>query len=82
MDSEADVITYDRDHLPDGEWADYRKTATTRMTPITGPLRIVTVSGPHDLPDGWSGYLAVDVAGHPYPVDLSVAEGSYQRVDS
>lgn len=56
-------MRYTRDDLPTDGWAEYRKVATTRMTPITGPCTVVTMEGPYELPDGWTGYLAIDTKG-------------------
>lgn len=74
------MIHYDRDHLPEGDWADYRKRSTTRMIAVSGPLSVQTKEGAYQLPSGWEGFIALDVGGDPYPIDASVASASYERV--
>lgn len=74
-------MKYTKEDLPVDGWAEYRKVGTTRMTPITGPCTVVTMEGPYELPDGWTGYLAVDTQGWPYPVDAAVHAESYERAE-
>lgn len=76
----VDVPHYTRDTLPTGQWARYRKTGTTEMRPITGPAVVETMEGPYTLPDGWRGFVAIDTAGYPYPVDAGVHRVSYELV--
>lgn len=75
------MLRYDRDNLPEGDWADYRKVGTTRMVQVSGPFVVTTKEGEYILPSGWYGYIAIDTAGHPYPIDPEVHVQSYERVD-
>jgi hypothetical protein len=62
---------YDKDHLPPvSEMRVFRKTTTTPMwfTELNAPLAIWTQDGHIKLPAGWRGYIAIDRAGHPYPI--------------
>jgi hypothetical protein len=69
---------YDASNLPGSGWEWYRKTGATRMVQVGGPCTVVTVTGPHPLPVGWRGYLAVDSEGHPYPIADEVFRASYE----
>lgn len=74
----AEHPTYDRIHLPRSGWRWWRKRRATAMVQLGGPCTIVTIDGPVTLPVGWRGYLAIDEAGHPYPVTDSVHRASYE----
>lgn len=67
--------------LPTSGWSEYRKVGTTKMVPISGPCTVVTQEGPYQLPLGWTGYLALDAKGYPYPVESSIHDKSYELVD-
>jgi hypothetical protein len=73
--------SYAKDSLPpadDPRWEEWQKRpAIVRMMPLRGPCRIVTVDAPTDLPDGWEGWLAIDFAGHPYPLHKDVQSAMY-----
>lgn len=75
--------TYDRDHLPptnDPRWEEWRKKpVTVRMMPIHGPATIITVDAPTTVPTGWEGWLAIDAAGHPYPLHKNVQAVMYEK---
>jgi hypothetical protein len=79
----ADNHAYAKDALPDDDdprwewWA--KRPAIVRMMPLHGPCRIVTVDAPTDLPDDWEGWLAIDAAGHPYPLHKDVQKVMYDR---
>lgn len=75
------TIIYDRDHLPTGDWNEWRKRGATRMIPMVGPCTIVTREDKYHLPDGWQGFLAVDVDGYPYPVNAEVHRDSYDPAE-
>lgn len=73
------MTVYDHDNLPkSADWKRYRKVATTKMTPISGPCVVKTKEGDYALPGGWRGYLAIDSDGDPYPIALDVHARSYE----
>lgn len=72
------MTIYDRDNLPTEGWESWRKTQLTQMVPIEGPCVVVTKEGEYPLPDGWSGQLALDSEGYPYPVEGAVHRASYE----
>jgi hypothetical protein len=49
-----------------------------RMMPLDGPATITTRDAPTTVPSGWRGWLAVDPAGHPYPLHEDVHERAYE----
>lgn len=72
--------------LSDGAKADgwmlARKVALTPMLPVSaGPdgLTVVTQEGEYELSPGWEGYVAVDQAGFPYPVEANEFDQTYER---
>lgn len=69
---------YDGQNLPAAGWQWFRKRTATRMVQIGGPCSVQTANGRVSLPVGWRGYLAVDEAGYPYPVDNDVHRKSYE----
>lgn len=73
-------MTYDRENLPTGTWADYRQKATTRMIAVVGPFTVTTKEGQYDLPCGWEGFIALDTDGDPYPIEIAVQSRSYEPV--
>lgn len=75
---QAEHPVYDAKNMPGNGWTWFRKRHATPMVQVGGPCTIVTVTGPHKLPVGWRGYLAVDAEGHPYPIDDSVHRASYE----
>lgn len=74
---------FSKTNLPpadDPRWQTWRKRpVTVRMMPLSGPATIVTVDAPTDLPAGWEGWLAIDAAGHPYPLHRDVQAVIYER---
>lgn len=62
-------------------WFMARKTASTPMLPARGPLTVVTQEGEYRLPDGWRGFIAVDSAGFPYPIEGAEWRRTYERVE-
>lgn len=61
-------------------WFLARKTALTPMLPAKGPVTVVTQEGDYELPDGWEGFVAVDQAGYPYPIERTEQANTYERV--
>jgi len=74
------VIVYDRDTLPEGGWREYKQRGTRWMLPATGPLVVVTKEGAYSLGGDWSGFIAVDTCGYPYPVDAEEHALTYEAV--
>lgn len=72
-------MRYTKEDLPAAGWAEYRKLGTTRMTPIAGPCTVMAQEGPYNLPAGWTGYLALDGGGWPYPIDSAVHADNYEQ---
>lgn len=75
---------FSKDVLPDDfagpgghAWAEFRKTTLTKALKIDGPFRVTTIHGgdPQACFDGW---LALDSAGHPYPIDSSVFDATFE----
>ena len=62
-----------------GPMEEYRKQVTQEATEVVGPMRVVTQSGPIDLPEEWHGWIGVDQAGHPYPIDVQEFLTTYTR---
>lgn len=71
---------HDKALPPTADWAHYRKTVTTRMTPVVGPFTVTTREGDYSLPVGWLGFIALDVEGYPYPIEAEVHQRSYVEV--
>lgn len=69
---------FDKDHLPDGEWAEYRKHAITKAVRVEGPFVVNTSEGVLTCQDG---YLAIDARGYPYPIATEEFELIYQPVE-
>lgn len=74
--------TFSKDNLPVpvSEMGLHRKTALTPMILMDGPFTVITQEGSYDLPEGWHGLLAVDKAGHPYPIALAEYHETYEPV--
>ena len=70
---------YDREHLPDGPWCTYRKTALTKMVRIDGPFQVMTDEGPLTCRDG---FLAMDQRGYPYPLAADEQALIYEPVET
>lgn len=66
---------FTKDNLPSGEFKEYRKKVLTKAIRIEGPFRTRTLEGPLECPDG---YLAIDNAGNPYPIDRDIFEKTYE----
>lgn len=60
-----------------GDWAEYRKVATTQAIRINGPFSVQTREG---LITSEDGYLAVDAHGWPYPIAADEFEKIYTPV--
>jgi hypothetical protein len=56
---------YHKDNLPTGEWGQYQKTTPVSATPMVGKYAVKTQEGTVNAEDGW---MALDNAGHPYPI--------------
>lgn len=77
------IPVYSADQLPDADlFAEYRKTATTRMAPIEGPCVVMTREGDFELPAGWRGFLAIDTGGYPYPVEAAEHARTYEPANA
>lgn len=57
-----------------------KKRLVVRMMPLRGPVTVITVDAPTKLPPEWEGWLAVDMAGHPYPLHRDVHAVAYEPV--
>lgn len=66
----------------DGWFLARKKTLTPMLEVSAGPegLRFVTQDGEMELPAGWEGFVAVDLAGHPYPIEKTEQAKTYERV--
>jgi hypothetical protein len=70
------MLAVSADSLPDGGWAEYRKTATTKARPMTQPFKVQTTEG---VMEGKAGdYLCLDNAGNPYPCAREIFLSSYE----
>lgn len=68
--------TFDRDTLPDSAFPYYaRRVTATRALRIRGPFAVETLEGRMVCKDGW---LALDVAGNPYPIDVEVFAKTFE----
>jgi len=66
------------DGLPEGNWYEYRKTATTKARQVHEPFKVQTTEG---VMEGQAGdYLCLDNAGNPYPCARAVFESSYEAL--
>lgn len=59
-------------------WTEHRKKVNTKMIRIDGPFDVETKEGPLHCADG---FLAVDVAGWPYPISVADYRDMYVPVD-
>jgi hypothetical protein len=75
------IPVYEPGRLPDDGWRLYRKMTLTRMRPVVGPIVIVTQEGRYELPEGWRGFVAVDTAGFPYPIEATEHARTYEEVE-
>lgn len=77
---QAVTAHFSRDALPaEDSFGLYRKTALTRMTRVDGPFTVDTREGTLTCPDGW---LAVDSAGWPYPIDATEHTAIYEPAEA
>jgi hypothetical protein len=59
-------MRYDREHLPEGQWREFRKLTVTKAIQMKQDFEVLTIDG--NLACGKSGdYILVDSHGHPYP---------------
>jgi hypothetical protein len=72
-------MTYTKDDLPKGGWVEYRKKVTTRMVRMNGPFSVETMHGAVSCLDG---FLAVDEAGYPYPIDAEEHARTYEQAST
>lgn len=84
---DGDIPRYDRDHLPAGDWAEYRykigpKTSAGRMVQVHGPCVVTTNRETRELPTGWHGFLAIDSDGYPALLPIATHARAYERVDT
>lgn len=75
----ADAPNYTRDSLDGLKFEEYAKRGTTSLAPVVGPCRVSGKQGLVELGEGWTGYIALDADGDPYPVELDVAERTYVK---
>lgn len=71
---------YSENNLPEGDWGEFRKIATTRMIRIDGPFRVATSESENEpflCEDGW---LAIDARGYPYALAASEQAQIYRPV--
>ena len=69
---------FTKDELPAAEeFAEYRKTATTKLARIDGQFEVETREGTLTCEDG---YVALDADGWPYPIEASVLARTYELV--
>lgn len=61
------------DHIP-RKWQYFRKTTLTRMARMHQPFAVKTREGIVTCEDGW---LAIDSAGWPYPIDAAEQAAVY-----
>lgn len=73
--------TFDRYTLPKDGWKRYRQRGTRWMFPASGPLTVITREGSYSLGEEWSGFIAVDARGYPYPIAGDEHEITYEAVD-
>ena len=70
-----------RANMHDLEYREYRKLGTTKLAgPFDPPVTVETVTGPHEVRDH-RVYIAIDAAGHPYPVEEEIVATSYVAED-
>jgi hypothetical protein len=76
------VKRFTKDQLPVAveEMGLHRKIALTPMVMVDGPFVVVTQEGEYTLPEDWRGFVAVDKAGHPYPIALVEYHETYEPV--
>ena len=67
---------YTKDNLPTG-FQHYRKTALCSAVRIDGEFETKTLEGALTCKDG---YLAIDIDGNPYPIDIAIFEKIYELV--
>lgn len=80
LDSEGAPV-WSAQQLPDTtehQWYAARKTALTPVVRIHGPATIDTQEGRWQLSPAWEGYLAVDRAGYPYPIEAAEFGRTYE----
>lgn len=76
-------------HVRDGEnlssyaknegWFLARKKVLTPMLTVEGPLTVETQEGTLELGEDFQGYIAVDQAGYPYPIESAEFEKTYDQ---
>lgn len=72
---------YSYDNLPLGKRLLYRKISPTPMIRVNGPFIVQTQEGPITVGDDWEGYIAIDRAKYPYPVELEEARKTYEQME-
>jgi len=77
MAKKQDILTFEKDYLPEKGWAKYRKKYLTKAQRITEPFEVKTTEGPLVCQDG---YLAIDSRGFPYPIDKDEFENIYEEI--
>lgn len=80
LPADATFYTNDPSTLDSLDFEEYVKKGTTRMAFVQGPFRVSTLEGVLELPEDWTGYIALDAKGHPYPVEKVIADRTYERV--
>jgi hypothetical protein len=70
---------YTAENLPPRQaFSEFAKQGTTPALRIEGPFTVETSEGPLTCSDGW---LAIDSAGNPYPIDAGVFAETYKLAE-
>ena len=74
------MTTYSKDHLPGDpdSWPEFVKVRRTKATRVSGPFTVQTREGTLTCENG---YIALDSAGYPYPVDYDEFWAIYELAD-
>ena len=72
------IETIDKNNIPLGDWAQYRKKTLTKSRRMPGSFKIKTREGELVCEDG---YICIDAHGYPYPVAKEEFEQIYELVD-
>ena len=66
--------SFSKSNLPEGDWFISKKKVLTRIIEVQGSFRVVTINGDVHCDDGFVG---LDEAGYPYPIERDVFFRSY-----
>lgn len=59
-------------------FSSFKKKVSIRAARVVGPFEVVTANGLIVCPENWQGWLAFDMHGYPYPIDLGEFELIYE----